>query len=414
VCEACTVRSVLQRELTDPSDVRLLALERMRILDMAHSWARQTHSAYQGKLRLLHGVASALGVPLYSPSPLPHPRSGVDITLMWCQEAYSLQQGASRLGPNNPVSFGSIRQLRSALSHLLAWDNAHAPSPGYLDKGKRLINQKCRPTDALPMQLHAQGMAARLGTETSPSKALLDRHVRHLMRDLSQAYHHSLTARERQLAARASVATLLLWLGWLRGGELFGLRWSDITLTLPSEGPIHDLPPGIGMVGLQLSPETKSQRTRAVDMSLAYETISGYQLGLWIRRLQETLGLSRNQPHNHTLIFQSAEGVAWTSQFYRDNFLYPSLYRQQAMGDPALVHLPSVPGAFWSLHSFRSGARSQVSRRRATGPSNTRKATPMEVYEHGRWRKRRAGEPIDIMYQQWNHFDRLQLTLCCM
>jgi hypothetical protein len=38
----------------------------------------------------------------------------------------------------------------------------------------------------------------------------------------------------------------------------------------------------------------------------------------------------------------------------------------------------------------------------------------MEVYEHGRWRRRRSGELIDIVYNQWPHYDRIQLTLCCM
>jgi hypothetical protein len=53
ICEACTVRSVLGCELTSTTDGHLLALERMRILDMAHSWSAGTHSTYQSKLSII-------------------------------------------------------------------------------------------------------------------------------------------------------------------------------------------------------------------------------------------------------------------------------------------------------------------------------------------------------------------------
>jgi hypothetical protein len=36
ICEACTLRSMLDRELTDPLDWKLLCFERMRVLDMTH------------------------------------------------------------------------------------------------------------------------------------------------------------------------------------------------------------------------------------------------------------------------------------------------------------------------------------------------------------------------------------------
>jgi hypothetical protein len=56
--EACTVRSVLGRELTWTSgDTHLLMLERMRLLDVAHAWYSST---LQGKARYL-GRVSNLG-----------------------------------------------------------------------------------------------------------------------------------------------------------------------------------------------------------------------------------------------------------------------------------------------------------------------------------------------------------------
>ena len=53
VCEACTVRAVVNRELHSREDYALMALERMRLIDVAHYWAPATHSKYQDKLRFL-------------------------------------------------------------------------------------------------------------------------------------------------------------------------------------------------------------------------------------------------------------------------------------------------------------------------------------------------------------------------
>jgi hypothetical protein len=51
ICEACTVRAVLGRELTwTASDMQLLMLEQMRLVDMSHAWASST---LQGTTRYL-------------------------------------------------------------------------------------------------------------------------------------------------------------------------------------------------------------------------------------------------------------------------------------------------------------------------------------------------------------------------
>ena len=415
MCESCTVRAVLGRELVDTQDAQLLALERMRLLDMAHSWARNTHASYQSKLQVLQTFAAQYSLPLFQPPAWAHPRHDVDIVLMWCQEASSLSEGSPRLGRANTMAFGSIRQLRSALAHLLAWNSSQQPSPpGYLDRNRRLVHQACRLTDALPSQLHSQGLSIRLGTESSPSKALLDRHVRFLLDELERAYAIADPHLPPVDVCMGAVATLFLWLGWLRGSEVFGLRWCDLELVPPKRGPLYDLPTGIGMIILRLLPETKSQRTAAADVILAYETISGYQPGLWVQRLKAAMPQGHHGPASLSPVFLTARGGPWTSSYYRTAFLYPSLGRQQANGDPALRITRPIQQVFWSLHSFRNGARSQVSRRRLTGATYTRKATTMEVYEHGRWRRRRSGELIDIVYNQWPHYDRIQLTLCCM
>ena len=85
VCENCTVRAVLHRNLHQETDSTLLALERMRILDMAHSWSRNTHSSYGSKMRVIEAFERQYHVSLFPLTHLPHPRNTPDITLMWCQ-----------------------------------------------------------------------------------------------------------------------------------------------------------------------------------------------------------------------------------------------------------------------------------------------------------------------------------------
>ena len=62
ICECCTVRAVLDRELTGVEDWKLLCYERMRILDIAHSWSLGTHKQYQGKLNFVAAWDSHFGM----------------------------------------------------------------------------------------------------------------------------------------------------------------------------------------------------------------------------------------------------------------------------------------------------------------------------------------------------------------
>jgi hypothetical protein len=54
VCEACTVRAVLGRELSNlASDVALLMLDRARLVDFTNHWSENTVKTYQSKYRIL-------------------------------------------------------------------------------------------------------------------------------------------------------------------------------------------------------------------------------------------------------------------------------------------------------------------------------------------------------------------------
>lgn len=116
------------------------------------------------------------------------------------------------------------------------------------------------------------------------------------------------------------------------------------------------------------------------------------------------------------VLFCHEDGQPWTSRYFRKAFLYPSLRRQRAIC-PILEAMDGSPGnsieeRFWSLHSYKRGSRSHVSR---TGPRGTKRATNDEIYEHGRWtRKYSKSEAIDVIYREWNPVDRIRITLLCM
>lgn len=421
ICEACTVRSVLGRELTGATDGHLLALERMRILDMAHSWSAGTHSTYQSKLGIIRHFEASFDLQILRPTTLLRPPGGADIPLMWCQEAYSLRRSTKRREAQGDLTlaFSTIRQLRSAASQFMAWDAMIAhPQAAYLDQQRRLVYQTCRPTDGLSYTLHTQGMSSRLGDEARPSVALLDRQVRFLDQDLDRRFRQATCPMARRDLALAGLANLSLWLGWLRSAETFGINWVDVETVEPRHGPLVDLPRGCGLVSYRMLPETKSNRTSRPDVIMAYRTLSGYCLGTWLRRARLCSGLGTDWHTCHRPLFSHQDGTRWDSSYFRATYVYPSLRQQQAAGDSYLRAFDGSPGnsieeKFWSLHCYRRGARSHVSRGGLYGKHRFRRAREPQVYEHARWRRKRSGERIDVIYREWTLHDRVQITLCC-
>jgi hypothetical protein len=396
----------------------------MRILDIAHSWAAGSFRTYQPYLRAIHEFQESWGVHILSEPQLEAPPDDPAIPLMWCQESYGLRPGRRQQGSTKPhqVTFATVRQLRSAVAHHEAWVSTLThPGTGYYDQSRRLLFQECRITDSAGFSLFSKGLAVRTGTESKPSKSLLHRHVQHLQNRLERLYQEHSGSREEQCnVCLAGFFNLLLWLGWLRSSETVGLEWTDVELTFPFDSGALDLPEGIGAVLLSLRPETKSSRTARADMVLAYLSGSGLPLGEWFLRLQE-----HRTGHRRLLkrIFCHLDGTPWDSNYFRTAYLYPSLHAQRASGDVYLTPLngvqgPTVEEAFWGLASYRNGARSCVSRARVYTVDYTtlrlRKATDAEVYEHGRWRRKRQNEDIDKVYQQWTPRDRISITTDCM
>jgi hypothetical protein len=412
VCEACTVRAHLKRELLwTQTDYEVLALERARLIDSAHAWSTGTYKKYQTYLRHLQAFERSHGVRALVPTTLERPSDDPSLAIMWGQEAYALRPGGSRSAPGDQVTFTTARGVRSAASQYYGWDlQLSHPGSATKDAAANPVLGCGIPTNSLGYTWLSQGMGARRGEASTPSVALLHRHVawmdahladayntapnaairRELARAglaLADAYNTAPNAAIRRELARAGLANVGAWCGWLRGGELFSLEWSGVHLVEPEHGASAGLPEGLGAVLWELQEQTKSSRNTVADVVMSYTTSSGLSLGRWLHRLREALGQDEF-PTCASPVFVHEDGSPWTSAYYRSNYLLPLLNIQRLQGDKHLKAFDNSPGnsladKFYSMHSYRSGARSHVSRKRE---GCSRKATQEEIDEHGRWR----------------------------
>jgi len=410
ICELCTVRGILDRELHGSRDWKLLAYERMRIIDIANAWSRKTHSSYQSKLSYIQQFEAYFQFKCLRSRPLRRPPNDASIPLMWIQECFSLRPGRSG---TDTVAFGSIRPLRSAASHFLAWDAIlHTNGASYMDTGRRVYHGPCRATDNLAYTLFTTGQSTRIGDNPRPSTALLDRHVRWIDSNLRQRYHLATSQSERLFLLKSGFLNLLLWLGWLRAMESLDLRWCDVSVVYPWDSASADLPTGMGALTFRLAPATKTFRTITADVAISYNCRSGLSLGWWWSALVHTQWGNTDWMLSTDLIFTTPPSGQWTSLFYRTQVLYPALYAQQLQGDPFLRPFlegteNSIPRKYWSFNSYRRGGRSHVDR---FGPDKRYRATQPQIYEHGHWRLKRSSKPIDVQYREWPLRDRLLIT----
>ena len=377
------------------------------MIDIAWTWARGTHRTYQSQFNKIRKFEDEFDVSVLVPQKPDRPPSSRDIPLMWCIEANALRnvRHVSRGNSIGPISFGSVRQIRSAASQYYQWDAAITnPSSSYLTRDGRLLHQRCRPTDNLSMTMLARGMAKRMGIDVTPSKALLERHIIAMDQELEALFRAPYSSSMRRSIALGGFANVTLWLAWLRSSETFGLRFEDVIITLPSQGLSRDLPDGTGMLEYILLPETKSASTFRADVIVAATTASGLRPLRWFRRAQS---LTPRWRGSH-LIFVDEDGSPWTSLSFRRQFLYPCLEQLKLRGDPYLQEAP-LPSLFWSLHCYRRGARTHVDRAvMDRGTSGLRKSVDAMIYEHGRWKQQAL--PIDVVYREWSPKDRIKLT----
>ena len=137
------------------------------------------------------------------------------------------------------------------------------------------------------------------------------------MADLEESYLSARTSQARQRKATlGGLASLLLWLRWLRSSETFALCWNDFDVVERENDPSQDLPQGFGVVGVRLGSEAKSFYNKPVDMSLAFQTLSGYHLGKWFHRARHSSGIGADYGTHPLRVFTHDNGVPWTSYFY--------------------------------------------------------------------------------------------------
>jgi hypothetical protein len=257
----------------------------------------------------------------------------------------------------------------------------------------------------------ATGMAKRMGDESKPPIALTLRQICWIMTHLDGLWLASGTRSERREIAAAGVVNLLGWLGWLFSKELFSLTWADVHITRPVDGPRVGLPPEVGVIELRLLPETKSTRTKVADVVISYLCASGLAPGLWVERLRRLWSSASSSD----LVIRGASGHPWDSRYFRRRHLYIWLHQMRADGDPFLQAFSLERGnriedKYYSFGTYRRGGRSTSTKRN----NGTKKATPEEVYEHGRWRQRIGRESMPTWYNKFTLDDCINITLLCM
>jgi hypothetical protein len=119
---------------------------------------------------------------------------------MWAQQRYSLRPGKTRGTEMAPAAtiFVTIRGLRSAVNQFFVWDLQVAyPNTAINDSTLRVVlTPSCLSTDSLADVYMSSGMRCRLGEQSKPCLALLQRHVQWMVK----------------------------FFGWLRAMEEFSLR----------------------------------------------------------------------------------------------------------------------------------------------------------------------------------------------
>ena len=389
-------------------------LERMRLLDSMHRLAIGSMATYKSGLRRIREFERDYDLSILRPTPLEAPSSSPVVPLAWTQLRHTLRKGRGHAG-NDRIKFGTSRGLRSAASAWFEWDLMMSrPGEAWIERTERQGRaiDRVLPTAELSYTYVSAGMKRRMGNSSRPSYALRWRHIKFLDDQYRQQFLLSTTDAMKHEAAAAGTANLLFWLGWLRGGEGFGLQRTDIQVTRPEVGHQKGLPRGLGMVELRLLPETKSSPGKTADVLISYFTGSGLCLGWWVEKL---LFFS---PEDGTSLFSTPSCTQWSSGYFRRRHVYPHLEILKAW-DPDLSQLgdgadQQLGVIIFSMHSWRRGADTFV--HQLWPGINLRVATKEEIYEHARWKLKKAGsrEDMHVHYREWNREERIRITFLCM
>jgi hypothetical protein len=132
-----------------------------------------------------------------------------------------------------------------------------------------------------------------------------------------------------------------------------------VTLT-PQEGPLRGLPTGMGAIEFSLGDETKSDPCQTADVVMAWETLSGLNLGQWMERLFE------HEPAAAGMLFSTDIQAHWTSQHFQEQYAWLFLEQMQREGELTLKVFGTTKGKrindkVYSLHSWRRAGHSRMS-----------------------------------------------------
>jgi hypothetical protein len=391
ICESCTVRAVLGRELTWTSgDIQLLMLEWMCLIDMAHDWASSTLQGTERYLGWLRNFGQKYGIDLFPAATITKPPRSAVIPLLWGILDYTLQTSWKT---GEGIMYSTARILKSAASVYHLWDKMlQFPGCMYWDRDNNVIGAShLSPAYSVIATLGNKGMRMRLGTEIRPPVALRYSHV-----DFNQEFRgrHYDGCGDDWLSkyeyAAANLAETCARGGWLRAAEICSLDDEDVQIITPDNGGLHNSPIGVGAALLTLGPETKGQSSKRVDVPLADTFASETSPYYWYLKLMECkdkLGWIGGP------LFRHSNGQRWISSYFKSTNVYPLLHIQRNLGEPSLAPYDGAPGnsigaKFYYFGMYRRGGRSQVTMRRA---GCVRAASKAKIAKHGRWRTHNRG-----------------------
>jgi hypothetical protein len=168
ICEACTVRAVLGRELTWTfGDMQLLMLERMRLVDMAHTWASSTLQGTARYLGRLSNLGQKYGIELSPKAPITQPPRSAVIPFLWGVLEYTLQTSRKKGGG---IKYNTARSLQSEASAYHLWKKMlQFPVHMYRDRDNNVGGAShLSPTDSSIATLGNKGMMRHMDTESRP------------------------------------------------------------------------------------------------------------------------------------------------------------------------------------------------------------------------------------------------------
>jgi hypothetical protein len=168
--------AVLGWELTwTSSDIQLLMLEHMRLIDIVHAWASSTLQGTARHLGRLRNFGQKYGIDLFMAAPITQPLQSAVIPLLL---------GVLEYSPDIPedgggVNYNTARSLQSAASSYHLWEKMlQFLSHMYRDRYNNVSGAShLSPMDSFITTLGNKGMIRCLGTEIRPPVALRYSHV---------------------------------------------------------------------------------------------------------------------------------------------------------------------------------------------------------------------------------------------